>query len=73
MLCSPRSRMDVLTEQEINALLAQSKLVAKYNQAIDSQSAYEILTIKLKAAAETATVEEEEKGSKKSKGRTKRA
>jgi len=67
MLCSPRSRMDVLTEQEINALLAQSKLVAKYNQAIDSQSAYEILTAKLKTAAETATEEEEEKGSKKAK------
>ncbi len=67
MLCSPRSRMDVLTEQEINALLAQSKLVAKYNQAIDSQSAYEILTAKLKAAAETASEEEEEKGSKKAK------
>ena len=67
MLCSPRSRMDVLTEQEINALLAQSKLVAKYNQAIDSNSAYEILTAKLKAAAETASEEEEEKGSKKAK------
>lgn len=67
MLCSPRSRMDVLTEQEISALLAQSKLVAKYNQAIDSNSAYEILTAKLKAAAETASEEEEEKGSKKAK------
>ena len=52
MLCAPRSRMDVLTDGEIDAIAAKSKLVAKYNQAIDSESAYEILTAKLTAAAE---------------------
>ncbi|UEG51101.1 DUF853 domain-containing protein [Ferruginibacter lapsinanis] len=52
MLCSPRSRMDVLTDAEIDGIVTRSKLVAKYNQVIDSQSAYEILTAKLTEAAE---------------------
>lgn len=48
-LCSPRSRMDVLSEQEIDQLAAQSKLAGKYNQEIDSQSAYELLQAKIAA------------------------
>jgi hypothetical protein len=52
MLCAPRSRMDVLTDAEIDSLTSKSKLVAKYNQTIDSQSAYEILTAKLQEAAD---------------------
>jgi DNA helicase HerA-like ATPase len=51
LLSSPRSRMDVLTEAEITNIVQQSKLVKKYNQTIDSESAYEILTAKLEAAA----------------------
>jgi uncharacterized protein len=51
MLCAPRSRMDVLTDGEIDNIVSHSKLVAKYNQAIDSRSAYEILTDKLNDAA----------------------
>jgi uncharacterized protein len=52
MLCSPRSRMDILTGPEIAAINENSKLVAKYNQEIDNSSAYEILTAKLQEAAE---------------------
>ncbi|MEN9570077.1 MAG: hypothetical protein RL172_1308 [Bacteroidota bacterium] len=51
MLCTPRSRMDVLTAEEIAAINGQSKLVAKYNQLVDTESAYEILTSKLEQAA----------------------
>jgi DNA helicase HerA-like ATPase len=51
MLCSPRSRMDVLTQAEIDSIVSHSKMVAKYNQVIDSRSAYEILTDKLNDAA----------------------
>jgi len=58
MLCAPRSRMDVLTDAEIGAINAKSKMVAKYNQTIDSQSAYEILTEKLKEAAEKSSTEQ---------------
>jgi DNA helicase HerA-like ATPase len=51
MMCTPQSRMDVLTDTEISTLVSNSKLTAKYNQVIDSESAYEILTAKLKEAA----------------------
>jgi len=52
MLCSPRSRMDVLQPAEIDAITGKSKMVAKYNETLDSDSAYEILTAKLEEAAE---------------------
>lgn len=64
MLCSPRSRMDVLTEGEISNILNQSKLVARYNQEIDSESAYEILTAKLQEAAAKEPPVENNKKSK---------
>jgi uncharacterized protein len=63
MLVTPKSRMDILTEQEIDKLAAASKLVAKYNQVIDSESAHEILTEKLNEAAAMT----EEKAIKKSR------
>jgi hypothetical protein len=52
MMAPPRSRMDILTSAEIDAITGKSKLVSKYNQVIDSESAYEILTAKLQEAAE---------------------
>ena len=61
MLCSPRSRMDVLTDAEIDSIVSKSKLAAKYNQVIDSQSAYEILTAKLEEAAAKTQQETENK------------
>lgn len=51
MMLTPKSRMDILTNAEIDNIVSQSKLVAKYNQVIDSDSAYEMLTAKLKEAA----------------------
>ncbi len=54
MMLAPRSRMDVLTEGEINNIVSKSKLTAKYNKVIDSQSAYEMLNEKLEEAAENA-------------------
>jgi DNA helicase HerA-like ATPase len=66
MMCAPRSRMDILTEAEIDGIVAKSKLATKYNQVIDSQSAYEILTDKLNDAAkkteETKQQPEDNKG-----------
>lgn len=64
MLCAPRSRMDVLTDAEIDSITGKSKLVAKYNKAIDSESAYEILTAKLQEAAENSATEEKSNGKK---------
>lgn len=51
MLCSPRSRMDILSDAELNNINKESRLVEKYNNVIDSESAYEILTKKLEVAA----------------------
>jgi len=60
MLCAPRSRMDVLTDDEINQLVASSKLSAKYSKEVDSESAYDMLTAKLEEAAEKSKAIEEE-------------
>jgi uncharacterized protein len=51
LLDPPRSRMDILTNDEIHALVSKSSIAKKYNVNIDSESAYEILTGKLSAAA----------------------
>jgi DNA helicase HerA-like ATPase len=61
MLAPPRSRMDILSENEIDALVASSKLVKKYEQTADSISAYEILNAKLEEAAEKTAEEKREK------------
>ena len=55
MMSPPRSRMDILTPAEIDTVIGKSKLVSKYSQVIDSQSAYEILTAKLQEAANKGT------------------
>jgi uncharacterized protein len=52
LLCAPRSRMDILTSDELNSKINASKLVNKYNEAIDRESAYEILNKKLETARE---------------------
>jgi uncharacterized protein len=64
MLCSPRSRMDILSDGEIDTLVAKSKLVTKYNKEVDSESAYEILTQKLEDAANKTREEKETTGGK---------
>jgi len=61
MLAPPRSRMDVLTPEEIDTIVGKSKLAAKYNKEIDSESAYEMLNAKLEEAAKKSQEEEEEK------------
>lgn len=48
---APLSRMDVLEQAEVDALVAQSKIAQKYNEEIDRESAYEILTGKIERAA----------------------
>jgi DNA helicase HerA-like ATPase len=67
MLRPPQSRMDILTEAEIDALVGKSKIAARYNKAVDSESAYEILNEKLKEAAEKSDESKEEKTERKTK------
>ncbi|WP_335964653.1 helicase HerA-like domain-containing protein [Galbibacter sp. PAP.153] len=47
MLRAPMSRMDILTESELKQVLDNSKLIPKYNETIDRESAYELLTEKI--------------------------
>jgi DNA helicase HerA-like ATPase len=65
MMQPPHSRMDVLTGQEIDNIVSQSKLASKYNQVVDRESAYEMLTAKLEGAAEQAAEEKEQKQAEK--------
>ncbi len=51
-MCPPRSRMDVLTDDEIEEIVNSSKIAEKYNEIIDRESAYEILNGKLDDADE---------------------
>lgn len=64
LLCPPRSRMDILTDLEIDAIINKSKIAGKYNEVVDSESAYEILTDKLKEAEEKTKEQKEEKEKK---------
>ncbi len=74
MLLPPRSRMDILSEDEINLLVDKSKLATKYNQAIDSKSAYEILTEKINLAEQRSEeIKQMEQEAKEEKKMTARA
>jgi len=76
MLRAPMSRMDVLTEAEIDAIIAKSELIDKYNQQVDRDSAHEILTEKMEEAFEAEQQEklkkQREKAAKKTTSRSRR-
>jgi DNA helicase HerA-like ATPase len=57
MLRAPMSRMDILSQSEIDEINKNSKLVRKYSEVIDRESAYEILNKKL---AQATTIAEQE-------------
>ncbi|MBT9187841.1 helicase HerA-like domain-containing protein [Zobellia russellii] len=57
LLRAPMSRMDVLTESELKTVIKNSKLVTKYGEVIDRESAYEILNEKIEKAETEAAKE----------------
>ena len=61
MMRAPRSRMDVLTKNELNEVLNNSKIAHKYNQDVDRESAYELLNKKIKVINKEQEKEHEEK------------
>lgn len=69
MMCAPKSRMDTISDQELDNIVENSKLAAKYNETMDSESAYEILSKKLAIASEEAEEEEEQETKRKSKSK----
>ena len=68
MMRAPESRMDILTESEIDEINANSKLVKKYAEAIDRESAYELLTKKIEEITTQEEQKTEEKQSKSEPG-----
>ncbi len=64
MLRAPMSRMDILSDKELKDLLKQSSLVKKYNETIDRESAYEILTDKIEVIHKEEVEKKEEKSKK---------
>ncbi len=71
LLTAPSSRMDVITEDEKEDVLAKSKLMKRYSEDIDRESAYELLSKKLERMEEKEEEEEEQReaGKRKSKSR----
>ena len=59
LLVAPQSRMDILSDEEMNTILQNSALVKNYNESIDRESAYEMLNKKLEASVEAAKKEKE--------------
>ncbi len=47
LLRAPQSRMDVLSDHEMDAILNASKIIDKYNKEVDRESAYEMLGAKI--------------------------
>ena len=48
LMRAPKSQMDILSPQELSALMKTSQLSEKYNKTIDRESAYELLGAKIK-------------------------
>ncbi len=66
MIRAPQSRMDILNQEEIDSINRASDLISKYNQVIDKESAFEILSDKIesiqKEAEDEASRREWERG-----------
>ena len=73
MMRAPMSRMDILSPTELQTLLDDSKLVMKYNETIDRESAYEMLNDKIKKAEAIKAKEDEREAKEKEKKRSTRS
>lgn len=60
MMIAPRTRMDVISKEELDKAVDASPLLKKYNESIDRESAFEILNAKLQQAAQVEAEEKEE-------------
>ncbi len=67
MLRAPMSRMDILTEKEIDQVLDNSRLIPKYNQDTDRESAYEMLNKKIDKINKVTEKEREKKEERKTR------
>jgi uncharacterized protein len=68
IMAPPKSRMDILTDAEVISLTNASKLVNKYNQDVDNESAYELLNKKIEVAEQrSAEIEQMQQQAKEEK------
>ena len=58
---APQSRMDILTENEIDEIVERSEILSHYNKTFNRESAYEILSEKLERAGERQKEAEQER------------
>jgi hypothetical protein len=64
------SRMDILTQEEIDAINRSSQLVTKYSKVVDPESAAEMLEKKIQAAEQRRSDAEARKADERSAGRS---
>lgn len=64
LLTAPSSRMDVISDEEKEDVLARSSLLRKYSEEIDRESAYEMLTTKIEKLEKKEEKEQGEAGRK---------
>ena len=65
LMRAPMSRMDILTDEELEEIIESSKLQKKYAKTVDKDTAYEILKEKIEKAIEEKEKEEEKRAKKK--------
>lgn len=65
LMCAPESRMGTITESEIEKVVSKSELITKYNEDLNRDSAYEMLSKKIGSAA--PPTEQPKKSTKKDK------
>jgi DNA helicase HerA-like ATPase len=70
IICPPRCRMGAISEAERQAVLAQSLLGGKYDQALNRESAFEMLNKRVMADAPESTPQGAEKPAAKSDEKT---
>ena len=70
IICPPRCRMGAITDAERQAVLAQSLLGGKYDQALNRESAFEMLNKRVMAGTSESTPQAGEKPAAKSDEKT---
>ena len=73
MMRAPMSRMDILTDSELKELIQDSNLAYKYNETIDRESAYELLSDKIEKIHKNAEKEKTKKTKAKSHRSTRKS
>ncbi len=73
MMRAPMSRMDILTDSELKELIQDSNLAYKYNETIDRESAYELLSDKIEKIHKNAEKEKIKKTKAKSHRSTRKS